>query len=352
MAEVHIEEHSSPIKTPKQLAIVVALAFLVPITLIVMLSQLVTLSSEPSKNNPGMSEEAVAKRLKPVGEVVVAEPSKPKTAKSGKEIVEAVCSACHATGALNSPKIGDKAAWATRISQGEETLTQAAIKGIGQMPPRGGNSALTDLEVARAVVYMANQGGANWREPTELRKPAAVIAGRTGEQIVQAQCSKCHETGKMGAPRMGDRPAWIKRAKQGIDAVTLAAIRGHGNMPARGGMAELTDAEFKRAVIYMFNQGTGKKQPAPPAPAPAAAETAKGKAVFEATCVACHGTGLAGAPKTGNKAAWAPRIKNGMDALYKAALHGLNAMPPKGGNPALSDDDVKAAVDYMVGLVK
>jgi cytochrome c5 len=62
--------------------------------------------------------------------------------------------------------------------------------------------------------------------------------------------------------------------------------------------------------------------------------------------------GVAGAPKAGDKAAWAPRIATGKDALYKAALHGLNAMPPKGGNMSLSDADVKAAVDYMVSLVK
>jgi len=78
----------------------------------------------------------------------------------------------------------------------------------------------------------------------------------------------------------------------------------------------------------------------------------KGKAVFDATCVACHGAGIAGAPKVGDKAAWTPRIAKGNDALYQSALKGKGAMPPKGGNTALKDEDVKAAVDYMVSKAK
>jgi cytochrome c5 len=228
---------------------------------------------------------------------------------------------------------------------------------VRQMPARGGNPDLSDIEFARAVAYMANQAGANWKEPEA--KPALGV-DRSAERIVQAQCSKCHEAGLNGAPRIGDRKAWIQRAKQGIDAVTLAAIRGHGGMPARGGMAELTDAEFRRAVLYMFNQGSvpvKEPQAAAPAAAPVAtasakADAGKGKAIYESTCVACHGAGVAGAPKAGDKAAWAPRMKGGMDALYASALKGKNAMPPKGGNTSLPDSEVKAAVDYLVGLAK
>jgi len=82
------------------------------------------------------------------------------------------------------------------------------------------------------------------------------------------------------------------------------------------------------------------------------ASATDGKSVFDGTCTACHSTGVAGAPKLGDKAAWAPRIAKGKDTLYHDALHGLNAMPPKGGNAALSDDAVKAAVDYMVSQAK
>lgn len=174
MSEVHLEEHSSPIKTPKQLIIVILLAFLVPIILIVMLSQLVTTGINVAKTNPALSDEAVAARLKPVGQVEVTDPNAPKVERSGKEIVDAMCSACHATGALNAPKIGDNAAWASRLRAGLATLTQSAVKGVRQMPPRGGSPDLSDVEVARAVAYMANQSGANFKEPAA--KPATAAA--------------------------------------------------------------------------------------------------------------------------------------------------------------------------------
>jgi cytochrome c5 len=74
--------------------------------------------------------------------------------------------------------------------------------------------------------------------------------------------------------------------------------------------------------------------------------------VYDQACVACHGQGVAGAPKFGDKAAWAPRIQTGMEALYTTSLKGKGAMPPKGGNTALADADIKAAVDYMVAAAK
>jgi len=94
-------------------------------------------------------------------------------------------------------------------------------------------------------------------------------------------------------------------------------------------------------------------EPAPPGAQAAAADNAnKGKSIYDTTCTVCHGTGVAGAPKFGDAAAWAPRIKTGAEALYTSALKGKNAMPPKGGNLSLSDADVKAAVDYMVSQSK
>ena len=165
MSENHAEEHVSPIKTPKQLIIVVVLSFLVPIVLIVMLSQLLTTGLKTGDKAAAMSDEAVAARLKPVGESVATDPNAPKVEKSGKEVVEAVCGACHMSGALGAPKIGDKAGWSTHIPHGLDHLTQNAIKGIKQMPARGGNPDLTDTEIARAIVFMANQSGANFKEP-------------------------------------------------------------------------------------------------------------------------------------------------------------------------------------------
>jgi cytochrome c5 len=181
MAEIHIEEHSSPIKTPRQLVIVVVLAFAVPITLIVMLVQLVTSGADLSRNHPGMSQEAIAKRLKPVGEVAV-DPSQPAPAAApagapatvataapapgaksaaakpdagrGKSVYDATCGVCHAAGVAGAPKTGDKAAWAPRMKAGVSALYASSIKGKNAMPPKGGNLALADADVNAAVDYM------------------------------------------------------------------------------------------------------------------------------------------------------------------------------------------------------
>jgi cytochrome c5 len=174
--------------------------------------------------------------------------------RSGKEVVDAVCSACHATGANGAPKIGDARAWGKLESRGLSSLTQSALKGIRKMPAHGGNPAVSDLEISRAITYMVNQSGGHWTEPISKKSPPA---DRSGEQIVQAQCVKCHRNGEGGAPKIGDRAAWIPRAAQGLDAVVRSAIKGHGGMPARGGMADLTDAEMRKATIYMLNQGAG-----------------------------------------------------------------------------------------------
>jgi cytochrome c5 len=100
----------------------------------------------------------------------------------------------------------------------------------------------------------------------------AQAAERTGKQVVDEQCVKCHQRGVSGAPKIGDRDAWIPRMKQGLDSLVLAAIRGHGGMPARGGRADLTDGEFRAAILYMFNpQAVAAAPVARPAPARAAA---------------------------------------------------------------------------------
>ena len=174
----------------------------------------------------------------------------PAAARSGKAVVETVCAACHATGANGAPRIGDAQAWKPLAAQGLSRLTQEALQGIRQMPPHGGNPGLSDLEIRRAVTYMVNQSGGNWSEPIDKSMPSQP---RSAQQIVRAQCARCHEAGVGGAPKIGDRDAWIPRLKTGFDTVVRSAINGHGGMPARGGMADLTDAELRSAITYMIN---------------------------------------------------------------------------------------------------
>ena len=133
-------------------------------------------------------------------------------ARSGKEVVDAVCIACHGSGANGAPKIGDKKAWSKRAAQGLTSLSQNAIKGIRQMPPHGGNPGLTDIEIERAITYMVNQSGGHWTEPISRTRAAAA---RTGEQVVSLQCAKCHETGAGGAPKIGDQRSLDTAAEAG-----------------------------------------------------------------------------------------------------------------------------------------
>jgi cytochrome c5 len=198
--------------------------------------------------------------------------------RSGKQVVEAGCIACHGSGANGAPKIGDKNAWDKRASQGLASLTQNALKGIRQMPPHGGNPNLTDLEIERAITYMVNQSGGHWIEPINRASP---VGERGGEQIVRTQCVKCHEAGVGGAPRIGDRAAWIPRLTQGLDSLVRSAINGHGGMPARGGMANLTDSEMRSAIVYMFNPVTAPTLVS----SPASAATGRDFAVVNGTAV-------------------------------------------------------------------
>jgi cytochrome c5 len=181
--------------------------------------------------------------------------------RSGKEVVESTCINCHGSGAQGAPKIGDRQAWAKRSAQGLSSLTQSALKGIRNMPAHGGNAGLTDLELARGTAYMVNASGGKWTEPKSAKD---LKAERSGAQVVKAQCAKCHQDGKGGAPKIGDREAWSKRLNQGIDHAVHSAISGHGGMPPRGDKADLTDGEVRAAILYMYDPKS------PPKPAASA----------------------------------------------------------------------------------
>src|SRR5262249_18554454 len=170
------DSHQTPIKTPRQLVIVLVLAFVVPIVLIVLPSQLATSGRIAEKK--ARSPEEVAARIKPVADAAVAGGAGgSKQLKSGEQVYQTVCTACHSTGVAKAPKFGDKRDWAPRIRAGQKALVQVALKGAGAMPARGGASDLTDLEVERAVVYMANAGGAKFKEPAAPASAAPAPSG-------------------------------------------------------------------------------------------------------------------------------------------------------------------------------
>jgi cytochrome c5 len=169
MSDQHEEAHTGPIKTPQQLMWAAILAFVVPVFIIIGLVSYVTSEKKPAAGASNM-EKSVTERLQKVGEVEIRDANRPL--KSGEEVFKAQCSACHATGVAGAPKFGDKAAWAPRIKQSYEALLTSALKGKGNMSPQGGGDH-SDLEIGRAVVYMANAGGGKFEEP---KAPAADAA--------------------------------------------------------------------------------------------------------------------------------------------------------------------------------
>ncbi len=168
-ANVHDEAHNGPIKNPKQLLIAVAFSFIIPVFIIIGLVYFVTSGNKPAAGSVD-PERAIAERIQKVGMVEIR--SANREARSGEEVFKTVCSACHLTGAIGSPKFGDAAAWGPRIKTGFSALWNSAMKGKNAMPAQGGGDQ-SDLEVARAVVYMANAGGAKFDEP---KAPAAAAA--------------------------------------------------------------------------------------------------------------------------------------------------------------------------------
>ncbi|KVD18378.1 c-type cytochrome [Burkholderia ubonensis] len=288
--------HQSPIKTPRQLIALIVASFAVPIVLIILFATYANVAFRSGAGTDALSDEQVAKRIAPLAQVDVKDANAPRTYKTGEEVYKAVCVTCHGTGAAGAPKFGSKDDWAPRISQGFDTLLKTALAGKGAMPARGGTSPddYSDYEIARAIVYMANNDGANFPEPAAPAANATAAAG--------------------AAPASGAADAAIAAAQAAIAAIPKA----------------------------------GEK----PAAAPTSADAASaGKALYTQVCQACHAAGVLNAPKFGSKEDWAPRLKEPMDTVYNYALHGKGAMPPKGGSTA-SDADVKAAVDYMVNAAK
>jgi cytochrome c5 len=247
------DTHSSFIKTPQQLIVVVLLSFAIPIIGIVLLVQLVL--SSPGADPNAMTPEAVAARIQPVGRVEFGAGGGGGAAggRSGEEIVKAVCAACHQAGVANAPKIGDRAAWAPHIKEGLKDMVATAIKGKGAMPPKGGNASLTDDEVTRAVVYMANQAGASFKEPA-AKQPAQKTGAVDGKKVYDTTCTACHAAGVANAPKPGDKAAWAPRLKQGNDALLQSVLKGKGAMPPKAGNPALSDAEIRAAIDFMVSQ--------------------------------------------------------------------------------------------------
>jgi len=233
----------------------------------------------------------INERIAPIGHVVSGEIATGPVVRSGKEVVETTCNSCHSSGVLGAPKMGDAADWSARFGQGMETLLANATNGKGSMPPRGGDGNLSDEDLKKAVIYMLKESGQS-------------VEGGAGATETKQESKEPAPVKKEAAPEKAE----ISKAAEGAtEAVAVAT---------------------------------------------AATDSGAGEETYKTACALCHDNGVAGAPKLGDKDAWADRIAGGADALYNTAINGKGAMPPKGGRMDLSDDAIKAAVDYMMDSVQ
>lgn len=315
--EATIEGHEGLIKTPKQLIVTIVLSFIVPIIIIFLLIRLVMSSMMPAAGSDAQSPEAIASRLKPVAGFALVDANAPKVLKTGLQVYESTCSACHTAGVAGAPKLGDKAAWAPLIQEGYEHMLDIALHGQGAMPAKGGNPTLSDLEVERAMVYMANESGASFDEPAE---PAE------GEEAGAETTEASTQAPEQAAPTQAE--------------------------PAAAAPAEAAQSEAAPAEPAADDSADAQSAPqGDQAATETAAVDPAGEKLYKSVCFACHDAGVANAPKLGDKAAWEPLIATGMDTMVEIAIHGKGAMPPRGGSQA-SDAEIRAAVQYMVQSVQ
>ncbi|NYH17696.1 cytochrome c5 [Paraburkholderia bryophila] len=243
--------HEAPIKTPGQLIAAIIASFAVPIVIIVLLVAYVDNSTRTGAGTDSLSEAEVTARIKPFAQVDIRDANAPRVYKTGEEVYKAVCSACHASGAAGAPKFTNAADWAPRISQGFDTLWHTALAGKGAMPPRGGTSPddYSDFEIARAVVYMANNSGASFPEPAQpaAGAPATAASGATAAAAAApggaSDAGAAQAAAAMAAMASVPQAAAPAAGAQSADASQAGKGLVHAGLPglSRGRRAERTE---------------------------------------------------------------------------------------------------------------
>ena len=340
-------------------------------TLYVLISNLFsTIENNTTKGADDLSLQMAAAdiNIQPLGAVHTVDKSIAPKARTGEEVYGAICTACHGTGALGAPKFGVKEDWANRLANGLKGLMSSAMNGKGQMPARGGDPSLTDDEIQNAILYMTKKAGIDLSsEAVAADAPANKEAESTAAAVAptpaiaplaptapttDAATNKEAESAEAAAAPTSTEPTATPVTNTDNNTAPAAP-----QAPAQVNTPNTPAAPQAPAKVSTpaapAPASTPEATPAPEAPAPTATPavpvaTEQGEKIYKSLCFSCHDMGIAGSPKFGDKTAWAARIATGMEALYATSINGKGAMPAKGGNPSLSDDEVKAAVDYMV----
>ncbi len=266
-----------------------------------------------------MQQALVQERMKRVGVVKAGFVPKVPPVRTGKEIVADVCGECHREGSMGAPVIGTKD-WAKRFANGFDSLLHSAQKGKGDMPPRGDDPSLTDKDLMRAIAYMLKESGLT----PPVIDPPKKKEGADGKKPVEAGAAPA--AAPAAGAEGGGAPADAAPAPAAPEQTSSAAGT------SRSGLAE-------RMAEHDYNPFDLDSVPA----------AKKGEAVFAVVCKGCHEFLP---PRTGSREDWAHVAAKGMEQLYSSALYGTFGMPPKGGRLDLSDEDIKASVDYMASLAK
>ena len=281
-----------------------------------------------------VDRDAVAERLRPAGQLCLVGDDCGTAAAAangnggdeaqdgidGAAIYNQVCMACHDTGAAGAPRRAEEGDWSDRIDQGWDTLLDHSINGFNAMPARGGNPNLSDEEVAAATAH--------------LLEPVMDVPEVGGEEAV------------------AEAPAADEAAEE--DAVADEAVTEEGPLDEEAEAAAVAteDAAADEEATEQAasdEDAASDEEAAGDAPAHASID---GEAIYNQACMACHMTGAAGAPRRGEAGEWEGRIDQDIETLYDHSINGFGAMPPKGGNMSLSDDEVRAATDFLVEPVR
>lgn len=215
----------------------------------------------------------------------------------------------------------------------------------------GGPMAEVNSNSLRYLTEADLRAIATYLKSVHSQMPTSAFSGpltaQTGKKVYQKYCATCHANGAAGAPKLGESIEWNKRLSEGIAPVYQRAIAGYNSMPAKGTCVGCSNEAIQAAVDYLVHaQGVDSFKKIPvhqhfP-------DKKMGERLYAQHCAGCHAQGKKGAPRFGDKLAWAQRIKQGMDILFVHAIQGYRAMPPKGQCDTCSNAEIEAAVKYLV----
>jgi len=328
-------------------------------------------SSDPLKRN------ALVQRIEPIAsvrtsaddlpgagaEVVVADAG--GAAKSGEELVNGACAACHVAGVAGAPKLDDEAAWAERREAGLDALVASVINGKGSMPARGGSTYSDDeikLAVQAIALFEADDAAA---APAEAESAVASTDEAPAAESVEAPAATDDAAATTEAVAVEKAPAATETATaEEAPATTETAAAEEAPADAETATVEEVPATTETAAV---EEAPVVAEPVVEAPVAETAVVAAAMVVGQVpepagltdnirntvngVCAGCHLAGVAGAPKLDDKAAWQLRADKGLDALVASVTNGLNVMPPRGGS-ALTDEEIAIAVQYQISKVK